>query len=62
MSESQKKCFKVIKYPARVGLNFGEEVGSFENEDDAKECKEKESSKIDKDNFIVEIKKLECEA
>ena len=59
---SQKKCFKVIKYPATVGLNCGKEVGSFENEDDAKRCKEKESSKIDNGNFIVEIRELKYEA
>lgn len=52
---SQEKCFKVFKCPTTVGFGSSELVGSFENKDDAKKCKEKESSKIDNDNFIIEI-------
>ena len=52
---SQKKCFRVVKSPRTVGVNSGELVGSFDNKDDAEKCKEKESSKIDKDHFIIEI-------
>ena len=60
---SEKRCFfNVLKCPTTVGLNCCALVGSFEKEDEAKECKEEESSKIDNDNFIILIHKLEYEA
>jgi hypothetical protein len=58
---SQKKCFfNVFKCPTAHGCCAL--VGSFEKEDEAKKCKEEESSKSDNDNFIVLIDKLEYEA
>ena len=56
----QKMCFfNVLKCPTATGLNSCKMVGSFEKEDEAKECKVKETSKIDNSDFIVLIHKLE---
>ena len=60
---SQKRCFfNVLKCPTTVGLRCCALVGSFKDENEAKEYEEEESSRIDKDNFIVLIKKLQYEA
>ena len=57
---SHKRCFfNVLKCPATVGFGCCELLGSFQSEDEAKECRKEESSKIDKDNFIILVHKLE---
>jgi hypothetical protein len=56
---SQKRCFcNVLKCP-KASSGSCELLGSYENEDEANECRVEKSKGMDDDHYIILIHKLE---